>query len=234
MILTLTPAKNIIFLVATLFFGLILAITISGFSRALLAHKFGDNTAKEFGFLTLNPAAHVNFFVCLPMIFLATTLSLITKDPYLSVLVVLMFMFFSGLSWAQTIPINANYLREGLKSYANLEILNWVFDITFAWLCLIFCKRILLNIPLSPSVLTTIIYLTQHTTYILVLITCFNIYPLPFFRGFVIYEYYLPNFANFLYKSDSIILFVVFLIMWLSGIFSFVPMLIYQILQQLS
>ena len=39
------------------------SLTVHEFAHAWTAYKFGDNTAKDMGRLTLNPIAHIDLFV---------------------------------------------------------------------------------------------------------------------------------------------------------------------------
>ncbi|OEF99869.1 zinc metalloprotease [Vulcanibacillus modesticaldus] len=67
--------------------ALLLALTVHEFSHAFVAYKFGDNTAKDQGRLTLNPAAHLDLLGTL-MIFIA------------------------GFGWAKPVPVNYFVFRN--------------------------------------------------------------------------------------------------------------------------
>lgn len=77
----------------TLFLAYILVISPVGYFRAWVAKRMGDNTGEDLGFLTLNPAAHIDF---------------------VGVMVLVLF----GVGWGKHIPVNHHNIhgpRRGLK-----------------------------------------------------------------------------------------------------------------------
>jgi len=66
---------------------LIFAFTFHEFAHAYVAHKFGDNTAKKQGRLTLNPLQHL--------------------DPIGTILI-----FIAGFGWARPVPVNRYYFKK--------------------------------------------------------------------------------------------------------------------------
>lgn len=65
------------------------SLTIHEFAHAWIAYKFGDDTAKNMGRLTLNPVAHIDLFgtIILPLI--------------------------AHFGWAKPVPVNFNVLNRG-------------------------------------------------------------------------------------------------------------------------
>lgn len=82
---------NLIFQEPLFFLAYLIAIfyvlTVHEFSHALSAHLVGDNTAKDYGRLTFNPFAHVDFLG-------------------------LLMLFFAGFGWGKPVPINPNNFRK--------------------------------------------------------------------------------------------------------------------------
>lgn len=74
-----------------------LSIAVHEFSHALMANKFGDETAKKLGRLTLNPIKHIDLIgsVIMPLASFASGFALI--------------------GWAKPIPVNRNNFRNSLK-----------------------------------------------------------------------------------------------------------------------
>ena len=74
-----------------------LSIAVHEFSHALMANKFGDDTAKKLGRLTLNPIKHIDLIgsVIMPLASFASGFALI--------------------GWAKPIPVNRNNFRNSLK-----------------------------------------------------------------------------------------------------------------------
>ena len=64
------------------------SLTIHEFAHAWIAYKFGDDTAKNMGRLTLNPVAHIDLFgtIILPL--------------------------FVPFGWAKPVPVNFNVLNR--------------------------------------------------------------------------------------------------------------------------
>ena len=66
---------------------LIIAFSVHEFSHAFMAWKFGDDTAKNQGRLTLNPMSHL--------------------DPIGTILI-----FIAGFGWARPVPVNRFYFKN--------------------------------------------------------------------------------------------------------------------------
>jgi Zn-dependent protease len=68
---------------------ILFSLTVHEFFHAWSAHKFGDNTARDLGRMTLNPLAHLDFFGTLAF-------------------------FISGFrfGWAKPVPVNLHNLRN--------------------------------------------------------------------------------------------------------------------------
>lgn len=84
--------KNVEFLIGiiTLFLAYIISTTIANCFRAWVANKMGDSTAKNEGFLTLNPLIHI--------------------DP-----VGLLFLIFFHFGWGRNVPINPLNITRPLR-----------------------------------------------------------------------------------------------------------------------
>lgn len=71
--------------------GIVVALSFHEFSHALSAHFLGDNTARNQGRLTLNPAAHI--------------------DPLGGIMLLVV-----GIGWAKPTPVRPEYLRGDPRS----------------------------------------------------------------------------------------------------------------------
>lgn len=71
----------------------LISLTVHEYSHAYAAHKLGDNTAKNFGRLTLNPIKHIDPVGAICMIFL-------------------------HVGWAKPVPINMRNFKEPRKGFA--------------------------------------------------------------------------------------------------------------------
>ncbi|PLR81569.1 site-2 protease family protein [Bacillus canaveralius] len=77
------PLEQIPYVAATL----IIALTVHEFAHAYTAYKFGDETAKKQGRLTLNPIQHL--------------------DPVGTILI-----FIAGFGWARPVPVNRFFFKN--------------------------------------------------------------------------------------------------------------------------
>jgi Zn-dependent protease len=77
------PLKDIPYLVITL----MVAFTFHEFAHAYVAYKFGDNTAKNQGRLTLNPLKHL--------------------DPFGTLMILI-----AGFGWARPVPVNRFHFKR--------------------------------------------------------------------------------------------------------------------------
>lgn len=212
--------------IAALFFGLITTITIDGFIRTFFAKWFGDNTAYNHGFLSINPAIHVNFFTILPMIFATFVFTIFTNNLSSVFTTIMLIMIFSGLKWNYFVPYNPNNFLQKEKTAAKYELVVWVTNNLFAFFLLAMLKILEQSTIFSTSILIGINTLIFSTVHIIVVLSCFDIYPLPFFRGFAIYEYYLPRFATFIKEINSQILFAILLATFFFGGFLIIPSIV--------
>lgn len=95
-------AQSVIHLV-TIFFAYLLTIAPAGYFRAWVAAKMGDETAKNNGFLTLNPINHI--------------------DP---IGIIMLFLF--NIGWGKQVPINIANIREPNRLFKfSVALLSGVF-----------------------------------------------------------------------------------------------------------
>ena len=71
----------------------LIALTVHEYCHGYAAYKMGDNTAKNFGRLTLNPIKHI--------------------DPYGAICMVLF-----HVGWAKPVPINSRNFKDPKKGFA--------------------------------------------------------------------------------------------------------------------
>ena len=86
-------------------------------AHAYTAHKLGDNTAKSFGRLTLNPIKHIN---------------------YIGALLILLFKF----GWAEPVPVNQWNLRKPKRDMALIAAAGPISNILMAIILMIIVNLI--------------------------------------------------------------------------------------------
>ena len=149
-----------------------LSIAVHEFSHALMANKFGDDTAKKLGRLTLNPIKHIDLIgsVIMPLASFASGFALI--------------------GWAKPIPVNRNNFRNSLKddlvvSFAGplsnliLSVLLFIlFIISENWL------------GVQNSIINTVLW---YGVFLNVFLFVFNLLPIPPLDGSHILFDLFPN-----------------------------------------
>lgn len=178
--------------------ALVIALTIAIVGHEIMhgwvAYKFGDNTAKSLGRLSINPIKHI--------------------DPLGTIVVPALLYFSAGVTfgWAKPVPVNMNtVLKNGGYKAGIFVALAGIFYNIFSAILFLFILKTFGNIGYF---LTQLIFLLFAVNLFLGL---FNLFPLPPLDGFKALIYALCNFglqklANRLYgleKWGMIILIVI-------------------------
>ena len=162
--------KLIIFLIFMPLF--LLSLAIHEFAHAFTANKFGDDTAKQQGRLTLNPFKHIDLIgsVILPIL-----------------------SFFSGfalIGWAKPVPVDRRNLKDPLMHDAVISAAG-----PFSNLMLAFVFMIILNLAANIQALHTdmVISVIGLGVYFNVFLFAFNLLPIPPLDGSHILFDIFPN-----------------------------------------
>jgi len=147
--------------VISMILALLVAIIGHEIMHGLVAHKYGDNTAKNRGRLKINPLVHI--------------------DPVGSILVPGM-LFFSGapfiFGWAKPVPINiSTVMRNGGTTAAVAVSLA---GISYNFVLAVFCSILLPLFSHPTSAVEAFIALFLYQSVIInVLLGIFNLWPIP-------------------------------------------------------
>ncbi len=142
--------------VLTIFISIILHETAHGW----VAHKLGDNTAKNHGRLTLNPLKHIDIIgtIILPLI---------------------LFLFGRGFifGWAKPVPVNYNNFKKTHRDIILVASAGIITNFTLAFLSVIILKTIP---PFPPSILTQILTIFFMNMLVFnIFLAIFNLLPIP-------------------------------------------------------
>lgn len=161
------------------------------YAHALIAQKFGDNTARLSGRLTINPLAHV--------------------DPFGALMIIL-----AGFGFAKPVPVNMNnFKREKRKQQMALVALAGpVSNLIMAFISMLVFAGIYYFGDMSNSMLLYISLFFQYACSINISLAVFNLLPIPPLDGSRILNAVIPD--KYYYKlmqyERYIVLAVFFLI----------------------
>lgn len=150
----------------------LISLSIHEYAHALLAYKFGDNTAKSQGRLTLNPIKHLDLVGSIIMPILAFTSG------------------FMLIGWAKPVPVNRNNFNNLRRDDAIVSFAGPLSNFGFAaFSYLIYVLIVSAGIDLSVT-FTNIIRLTILFN---IFLFCFNLLPIPPLDGsHILYDLF-PN-----------------------------------------
>ena len=183
--------------------AVIIAITFHEFAHAWMADKLGDTTPRYQGRLTLNPLAHL--------------------DPIGSILLI-----FAHVGWGKPVQINPNNFTSN-KSRSACEAL-----VSLAGPAMNFIIEIILTLVsmlLSALAPQTFLYsyagnligiLIYMTITVNIGLGVFNLIPLPPLDGEKIFRHILPYRAVEWLDRNAYTLNLIFLVLWITGLLSFV------------
>lgn len=179
--------------------GVLIAITFHEFAHGYVAYKLGDNTAKQQGRLSLNPFAHL--------------------DP-----VGTLMLLVAGFGWGKPVEVNPrNYTRkismekgEAIVSLAG-PLMNFVLAIVFSLIYFAIYKFASISF-IASTIGSIIILLLSSTISINIGLGVFNLIPLPPLDGSKIIMPFLPNKAKQFFINNEQIFYIIFVLLWISGI----------------
>lgn len=179
--------------------AVLIAITFHEFAHAYTAYKLGDNTAKNQGRLNLNPLSHIDI---LGFIMLLTL----------------------GIGWGKPVQVDSrNFNRnmsvskaEAIVSIAG-PIMNFIVAIIFAVLygCMIKFNWF------SNLGIEAYYYIIMAVYYVIMLnigLGVFNLIPLPPLDGSKVLKHFLPLNARIKFEQNENIFYIVFIVIWITGI----------------
>lgn len=139
----------------------IFAITVHEFAHGWVASKFGDQSAKMLGRLTLNPIKHI--------------------DPIGTILVPIVLLIFTGFvfGWAKPVPVNASSFKSPRRDMAWVALAGPVsnFLMAFAWAVVL--KIGLLLQTSTPDIGLFLIYSGVIGVTINLILAILNLLPIP-------------------------------------------------------
>ncbi|MEE9429932.1 MAG: site-2 protease family protein [Melioribacteraceae bacterium] len=150
----------------------LLSLSIHEYAHALLAYKFGDDTAQKQGRLTLNPLKHIDLVGSIIMPIIAFTSG------------------FMLIGWAKPVPVDRRNFKNVLKDDAIVSFAGPLSNLIFA----IIIYGIYLVLDSTDLLQSDVLYNILRLGIIFnVFLFCFNLLPIPPLDGsHIIYDLF-PN-----------------------------------------
>lgn len=198
----LTSQNSILILLLTLP-AILIAITFHEFAHAFAADRLGDNTPRAQGRLNLNPLSHI--------------------DPVGFALLIV-----AGFGWGKPVQVNPrNFKRnitmskaEAIVSFAG-PLINFILAIISTIILAVILKYNLLT-NLSAKVYWLILVFIMQLILINVGLGLFNLLPVSPLDGSKILNHFLPYNARNWIESNQQILYIIFLVIWITGLASII------------
>lgn len=181
--------------------AILIATTFHEFAHAFVADKLGDSTPRNQGRLTLNPLKHI--------------------DPIGFALLIV-----AGFGWGKPVQVNPRYFNrkismtkaEAIVAFAG-PLMNFLLAIisTIIMACLLKFD-VLVNLP--TRIIWVILVFLLELILINVGLGLFNLVPLPPLDGFKILNHFLPYNAKEWMARNEQIMYIVFLVIWITGLAS--------------
>ena len=150
----------------------LISLSIHEYAHALLAYKYGDDTAKKQGRLTLNPIKHLDLFGSIIMPVMAFTSG------------------FMLIGWAKPVPVNRNKFKDVYKNDAIVSAAGPFANLLLA----IIVYLVYLFLSGTSFMQSHIVFSIFRLTIIFnIFLFCFNLLPIPPLDGSHIIFDLFPN-----------------------------------------
>ncbi len=182
----------------------IMAVVFHEFAHGFIAHRWGDDTAKRAGRLTLNPIPHMDPIGTLlfPIINMVSGMNLL-------------------IGWARPVPIDPSLFKKYRHGLFWVSIAGPVTNFLLAIFSgMIFCA-IRLWVPETFYLyepLAAMAYISISLNYALGI---FNMIPLPPLDGSKVIQSFLPHHTAMKYESIARYSFIILIVLLVSGAFTF-------------
>lgn len=193
-------------ILATLFTlpGVLIAITFHEFAHAFVAYKLGDETPKLQGRVNLNPLSHI--------------------DP-----IGFMFLIVAGFGWGKPVEINSRNFN-GKYSLSKAEaivaaagpIMNLILGFIFMIIFYLIFFTTNITKGLNSNAYTALYYVMSGIISVNIGLGVFNLIPLPPLDGSKILMHFLPYNAKQWFYDKEQIFYIVFIVLWVTGLTSLI------------
>lgn len=182
--------------------GVLIAITFHEFAHAYAADKLGDDTPRMQGRLNLNPMSHM--------------------DPF-----GIFMLIFAHIGWGKPVEINPRNFDKKVSMSAGEAIVAFAGPLMNFILAIIFTIVFYAITTFAPTLIFStvgkvIISMVSYTIIVNVGLAVFNLIPIPPLDGSKILRNFLPYNARDWMDRNSHIFYIVFLIIWITDLASYI------------
>lgn len=180
---------------------LIYSAILHEIAHGVVADRLGDPTARLLGRLTLNPIPHIDLF----MTILLPLMLIISGSP----------VIFGG---AKPVPVDPFNLRDGRKDMALVSLAGPLTNLILAILAALGIRTLLFfgqDAVMSDFFLSFLLYFLSITLQLNLLLTIFNLLPIPPLDGSKVFAMLLPEKEAHAYLSlGNIGIFILFFLLF--------------------
>ena len=157
--------------------GIAVAISVHEFGHAFAAHLLGDDTAKSYGRMTLDPVKHID-----PLGLGMLLITMVIGSPIV-------------FGWAKPVPVNPNNFKNYKVGNVLVSLAGAIGNILAAIVCVLIIKNVRMEA----------IYIIASTTMMYNIgFAAFNLLPVPPLDGWGIVSSFIPyKYNEFVYKYES-------------------------------
>lgn len=185
---------------------ILFAITLHEAAHGYVAHKFGDDTAKKLGRITLNPLKHIDLVgtIIVPIMMLSTT----------------NFIF----GWAKPVPVNDRKLRQPKKHMAIVAAAGPLSNLAMAIFWVLVLKISIIAIKDEMAGGLIIAFMCQAGILINIILMVLNLLPIPPLDGSKILAAFLPPPLDKYINQANLIGLVIVVVLLVTGLLSAIMM----------
>ncbi len=177
---------------------ILISLSLHEYAHGWVAHKCGDDTALNFGRLTLNPAKHL--------------------DPMGTLCMVLF-----GFGWAKPVPVNSRYFKNPKRDFAIVAAAGPLTNLILAFIGAVLYGLFIVIASYLPAmnqlclqicnIFATMLF-TFH--WLNISLAIFNLIPLPPLDGSrILYVFLPPKYYFGVMKYERYIAIAFFMLLWL-------------------